>query len=143
MASLPPSSSSPRHLMSLGMFVFGMDTLPYQSLQRSNDWRHGKTERFGTRDASQFIGPGAETISLSGLCVPELGGSYAAFQTIEDMAATGENYPLMDGDGLVLGHYYILRLDRDHLTIMGGGRPRHIGFRLELERAADIAPVDA
>lgn len=140
MASRPADITlpTPQHLMTLGMFVFGMDTAAYQTLQRSREWRHALTERHGARDAAQFIGPGAETISLGGLLVPELGGQYGALETIAAMADTGETYQLMDGTGEILGHYRILRLQEEHLSILAGGVPRHKGFTIELERAADL-----
>jgi hypothetical protein len=139
MASAPPiengpAAPSPRHLMALGLFVFGMDTLPYQSLRRVTEWRHAATERHGARPASQYLGPGAESISLSGLCVPELGGSYAAMENLREMADTGDDYTLVDGHGDILGNFRILRIEEEHLTILAGGRPRHKAFTIELER---------
>lgn len=134
MASQPYNQPSPRHLLSLGMFVFGMDTVPYQQLQHSVEWRHGTTDRHQARPASQYLGPGPETISLSGICVPEIAGSFGAFETLRAMGDTGDDYPLMDGLGWVLGDFRIMRLEQEHLAVMAGGLPRHIGFRLELER---------
>lgn len=134
MASAPYNQPSPRHLLSLGMFVFGMDTLAYQQLQHSIEWRHGTTERHQARPAAQYLGPGAETISLSGICVPEIAGSFSVFDTLRAMGDTGDDYPLMDGLGRVLGDYRIVRLEQEHLQIMAAGVPRHIGFRIELER---------
>lgn len=138
MASAPPqSNATSQQLMTLGMFIFGMDTIAYQEFERSREWRHELSERHGARDAAQFIGPGPESITIGGLVVPELGGSYAAIETLADMADAGEDYPLMDGQGRILGHYRILRIEEGHLTIMAGGIPRHVDFRIELERAED------
>ena len=134
MASMPIFGPSPRHLVTLGMFVFGMDTLPYQQFVHSMEWRHGDTDRHQARPASQYLGPGADTVSISGLCVPEVAGDYGAFETLKQMGDTGDDYPLIDGIGRVFGHYRIVRLEREHLSVMGGGLPRHTGFRIELER---------
>lgn len=143
MASIPLdiTAPSPRELMTLGMFLFGMDSFAYQSLQRSRSWRHGVTERHGARDASQYLGPGPDTISLAGLLVPELGGTYSAIETLAAMADTGQSYPLMDGYGQILGQYRIIAMDEDHLAIMAGGIPRHVDFSMDLERAADQPPA--
>ncbi len=138
MASSPPTA---RELMTLGMFVFGMSTAAYQELQRSREWRHATSERHGARDAAQFIGPGPDTISLGGLLVPEVAGSFGALKTLADMADAGDTYPLIDGLGRIFGHYRITRLDERHLSIMAGGLPRHVDFRIELERGDD--EVDA
>lgn len=129
--------SSPRELMTLGMFIFGMESAPYQELQREREWRFATSERHGARDVAQFIGPGGERISLSGLLVPELGARYSSIATLAAMADTGDAYPLIDGGGLIFGHYRITRIDESHQTIMAGGIPRQVGFRIELERDAD------
>lgn len=135
MASQPLTSS--RELMTLGMFVFSIDSALYDTLSRSREWRHATAERFGARAASQFVGPGADTIGLTGRIVPEIGGRYSALETIADMAATGDSYPMIDGLGRILGHYRIVRMDEEHGVIMAGGIPRNISFRLELERTDD------
>ncbi|VVT07265.1 phage tail protein [Erythrobacter sp. EC-HK427] len=131
------SQLSPLQLMSLGMFVFGIDTATYNSLQRRRAWHHEKAERHGNRPAAQFIGPGEETIQLAGLLVPELGADPAAMSTLAEMADTGETYPLIDGAGRILGQYRITALDEDHRTIMAGGIPRQIDFTISLERGDD------
>jgi hypothetical protein len=133
----PRTPTSPRDLMTLGMFVFSVDTALYEALTRSREWRHATAERFGARPAAQFIGPGADTIGIAGQIVPEIAGSYSALETLAAMAAAGEDYPLMDGQGRILGHYRIVRLDEDHAVIMAGGIPRNIAFRIELERSDD------
>lgn len=141
MASIPPTLSlSPAHLMSLGLFVFGMDTLPYQSMRRQVEWRHGTSERHMARPASQYLGRGAETVTIGGLIVPEIAGRYSCFDRLEEMADSGDDYALMDGTGDVLGHFRILRMDRDYLGIMAGGLPRQVAFSLDLERGDDVPP---
>lgn len=134
MAGAPPSPT-PAHLMSLGMFIFGMDTLPYQQLTASAQWRHAQTDRHQAPPASQFLGRGQDTISIGGLCVPEVAGDFGAFDTLVEMANTGDNWPLIDGLGRILGNFRIMVLEREHLTVMAGGVPRHIGFTLDLQRA--------
>ena len=135
MASMPLSPS--RELMTLGMFVFSIDTALYDRLNRSREWRHATAERFGARAASQYVGPGGDNISISGLIVPEIAGRYSALDTLADMAATGDSYPLINGLGRILGHYRIVRLDEDHAFIMAGGLPRNVAFKIELERSDD------
>lgn len=131
------SNASPRELMTLGMFIFGMDSAAYQSLQRSREWRHATSERHGAREAAQYVGPGPESITLAGLIVPELGATYSSLATLGAIADTGDSYPLIDGTGLIFGHYRIVRIDEEHLRIMAGGVPRHVDFRVELQRADD------
>ena len=59
-------------MMALGMFVFSLPTLAYQDLQRQTSWRHPSSSRVGSRPARQFTGAGDDTITLSGLLLPEL-----------------------------------------------------------------------
>lgn len=135
MASRP--TASPRELMTLGMFIFGMDSAAYQTFRRSREWRHALSPRHDARDAAQYVGPGADVIQLGGLLVPELGADFAAMETLADMAGTGDTYPLIDGQGFILGNYRIVRIDEDYRTIMAGGAPRHIDFVIDLERGDD------
>ena len=132
MASLP--LLSPANLMTLGMFIFGMDTIPYQDLQRRMFWRHEDSDRFGQRPAGQFAGPGEDSITIAGLVVPEVAGSYGAIERLVEMADTGDNWPLVDGMGRVLGHYRIDSIDLGHVGIMAGGLPRGQNFTMELRR---------
>lgn len=142
MASRPTNTApTARELMTLGMFVFGLSTAAYQDLQRNRQWRHATSERHGARDASQFIGPGPESVTLAGLLVPEVAGSFSALETLADMAEAGDTYPLIDGLGRIFGHYRIVGLEEQHLSIMAGGLPRHVGFRIDLQRGDD--EVDA
>ena len=38
-------------MMALGMFVFSLETLAYQELQRQTDWRHPSSPRVGVQPA--------------------------------------------------------------------------------------------
>lgn len=134
MASTP---LSPASLMTLGMFLFGMDSIPYQELQRRMSWRHEDSERFGRRAASQFAGPGDDDITIAGLIVPEVAGNYASIDMLIAMADTGDNWPLIDGAGFVLGQYRIMAIDQAHKSIMAGGLPRAIDFSMDLKREDD------
>ena len=86
-------------LMALGMFVFGLPTLAYQDLQRQTTWRHPSNSRVGSRPARQFVGPGDDTITLSGVLVPELMGRAASLDELRAMADTGAAWALASGAG--------------------------------------------
>lgn len=122
-------------LAALGMFVFGLETMLFDELARNRAWRHGRTERFGARAASQFLGPGEDGITLTGTLVPELAGSYSSLETLARMADAGEAYPLADGTGTILGHYTIEKLEERKTSLLDDGRPRQVGFSIELQRA--------
>ncbi|KQM22316.1 hypothetical protein ASE49_01070 [Novosphingobium sp. Leaf2] len=125
---------SPAQLLTLGMFLFGMDTAAYADLQRSQAWRHEGTDRHMARPATQFVGPGEDTITLAGVLVPEIAGSYSALDRLVEMADTGGNWPLVDGTGRVLGHFRIDQLDTGHRMVLAGGIPRAVEFQIKLTR---------
>jgi phage protein U len=121
-------------LAALGMFVFDTDTALFDALQRQRDWRHQRTDRFGTRAASQFVGPGEDRVTLTGALIPELAGTYSAMETIAAMADEGEAYPLSDGTGTILGTFTIERLSEQKANLIDDGRARRNDFTIELSR---------
>ena len=122
-------------LLSLGMFVFGLDTLAYSELQRRTDWRHGKSERHGARPVSQYLGPGEDKVSLSGTLVPEIAGTYSSLNRLREMASSGDAWPLVDGGGTVLGNFRIMAIDERQSAHVAGGYARKIDFAIDLDRA--------
>lgn len=131
-------------LLALGMFVFGMDSLVYNQIQRRRGWRHPTNDRVGARPAGQFAGPGEDVITLPGVLAPGLTGRREALDELAAMADAGEAYTLVDGDGEHFGAYVITDLDetRRHITI--DSQPRLIDFTLTLKRMDDdVAAQDA
>ncbi|MCH8686451.1 phage tail protein [Pedomonas mirosovicensis] len=124
-------------LMALGQFVFSLSTLAHQDLSHRLGWRHEQSSRVGTRDANQFLGPGEETISLSGLVAPELMDGRASLDTLRNMADQGEAWPLVDGTGRVFGSFVITGLDERQSLFNPDGTARRIEFGLELRRVDD------
>jgi len=57
-------------MMSLGLFVFKLSTLPYQNTSRQVNYGWGTNARFGQRPVSQFLGLGEETIKITGQLRP-------------------------------------------------------------------------
>lgn len=121
-------------LAALGLFVFDTDTTLFEKMQRERDWRHPRTDRFGARPAAQFAGPGEDRVTLSGTLVPELMGDYYALETLAQMAAEGEAWPLVDGYGNVIGTFTIERLTEDRGNLLDLGEARRNDFTIELSR---------
>ncbi|HZH44272.1 MAG TPA: phage tail protein [Lysobacter sp.] len=126
-------------MMALGTFVFSLPELAYQQLQRSVAWRHASTERVGARAAHQFLGPGEETIELSGLVAPELTGTPASLDTLRELADEGRPLALVDGTGLVHGSFVITGLNETRTLFFPDGAARRIEFQLRLLRVDDEA----
>jgi phage protein U len=126
-------------LMALGMFPFDLPTLAYDELQRRTDWRHARNPRVGARDATQFTGPGDDTISLSGTAYAELCEGRASLDELRRMADAGEARSLVDGAGYIYGAFVITALDEKHKAILPDGTPLRIDFSLDLLRV-DVEP---
>jgi phage protein U len=123
-------------LFALGMFVFDSQTLLPDRYDRDRAWRHARDDRFLAPAASQFVGPGEDKCSFSGVLVPELAGSASAIETLAEMANEGEAWPLMDGTGMVLGTFTIERLTHGGSALIDTGQARKIDFLIELMRVA-------
>jgi len=129
-------------MMALGTFVFSLPELAYQQLQRQTSWRHSGSARVGARDARQYVGPGEDTITLSGLVVPQISGRPASLDTLRTMADAGEALALVDGNGVVHGAFVITGLSQTQTLMFADGTPRRIEFSLDLLRVDDPqAPV--
>ena len=124
-------------MMTLGFFVFNRSTLPYQSQQHDKAWRHPTHSRVGARPASQYIGPDAENMTLSGVLLPEITGGRVSLEMIERMADTGRAYPLIDGTGVMHGLFVIQSLSTTRTEFFRDGAARRIEFTLTLMRVDD------
>lgn len=124
-------------MMCLGQFVFGLDSLAYQQLRRSASWNHPSNPRVGDRPAAQYTGQGDDTITLSGVLVPDFKGTLASIETLRYMGDLGDAYALVDGSGYVYGAWLIEGLDTDQTYFKQDGTPRRIDFTINLKRTDD------
>lgn len=124
-------------MMTLGLFVFGMDTLAYQDFKRSQEWRHPSQARIGVRPGSQFLGPGDDKITLSGWYSPEISQGLVSLETLRTMADMGESWPLIEGTGRIYGFYVIESLEEGRTIFLDNGAAQRTEFTLALKRAAD------
>lgn len=119
-------------MLSLGMFVFAVPTLAYEELKRRTDYRHARSARIGARDATQFVGPGEDTISLSGDAYAELSDGVASLGELRTMAASGDAWSLVDGAARIYGAFIIEGIDEGQSHFLPDGTPRKISFSLSL-----------
>lgn len=124
-------------MAALGQFVFALDTLAYQEMRRSTAWRHPSNSRVGARPARQFLGPGDETITLSGLQAPEHFGNRRTIDKLRQMGDTGAAYALVNGAGEVFGAWVIESVEETGTLFIREGLPRRIEFTLQLARVDD------
>ncbi|MDO5609466.1 MAG: phage tail protein [Pseudomonadota bacterium] len=121
-------------MMALGTFVFSLSDLAYQQLQRNTNWRHSRTARVGAREASQYLGPGDDSIELSGIVSPGITGTPAALDTLRELADEGRPLALVDGTGVVHGAFVIESLNETRTLFFADGVARRIEFALSLKR---------
>lgn len=124
-------------MMSLGQFVFSLSTGAYQQLQRNTQYRQAAANRVGELPAMQFVGPGADTITLEGVLLPGLTGRLDTMNTLRSMAAEGAAWVLVDGTGTVHGAFVITQVDETQTLFFADGTPRRTAFTLHLHHVAD------
>ncbi|WJD60894.1 phage tail protein [Pseudomonas kurunegalensis] len=128
-------------MLALGMFVFSLDTLAYQEMNRQTDWRHASSNRVGAQPARQFVGRGDDSVTLPGVLLPELAGDITCLDELRGMANTGKAWPMVDGNGRMRGLYVIESLSEGQTLFFQDGTPRRIDFTLSLQRT-DEGRVD-
>ncbi|WP_272681134.1 phage tail protein [Providencia sp. PROV129] len=121
-------------MAALGLFVFQLNTTPYQMMQINQKYRYGANNRFGKRPAVQFIGLDNDDITLSGTLLPSLTGGRLSLLVLEQMAETGRAWSLIDGTGNIYGMYVIEEITQSKSEFFVDGAPRKIDFTLKLKR---------
>ena len=119
-------------LLQLGDYQFSVGTAAHQSIARKHEWRWAQIERLGRAPAQQYMGPGAETISLQGTLYPEFAGGDDQVAAMREQADRGEPLLLVDHFGNVLGFYCIKSVAVTGTALDPKGLPRRIEFSIEL-----------
>lgn len=121
-------------MLTLGLFVFQLQTLPYQTMQRNIDYRWPSNSRVGLRPALQFLGVEEEKITLSGVLLPEITGGKVSLQLLDAMAAEGRAWPLLEGTGTIYGMFVVNSVSETRTEFFSVGSARRIEFSLTLTR---------
>jgi uncharacterized protein len=124
-------------LASLGLFVFTLSTIPYQTKETTRSWRHKRSERVGRIQSSQFTGADARTIAISGTLHPEITGGLITIGLLESMADAGAAWPYVTGTGDVVGLYVITDIKYTETETHSNGRARKIDFSMTLSEVHD------
>lgn len=124
-------------MLNLGSFEFGISTAAYQELTRNISHRWAESELFGQRPSLQYLGPGAETISLPGVVYPEYRGGLGQIAAMADLAGQGQLLDMVSGHGDALGRWAIETVDETNSNFGAAGVPRKMDFTLSLRRAPD------
>lgn len=129
-------------MLQLGGFQFGINTAAFQSLQRNNEWRWPAQDRFGKPPVLQFIGEGAESITLPGVIYPEWRGGFGQLDAMRAQAGKGEPLLMVDGQGRMMGKWAIERIEEKQSVFADAGAPRKQEFTIQLRRFHETKPAD-
>lgn len=121
-------------MLTLGLFVFQLQTLPYQNMQRNVDYRWPSNSRVGQRPALQFLGIEEEKITLSGELLPEITGGKLSLLMLETMADQGRAWPLIEGSGTIYGVFVVNSISQTKTDFFPDGNARRIEFSVTLTR---------
>jgi phage protein U len=134
-AAAGPSKISSIYMAKLGDFMFSLDTAAFQDLQRVSEYKWQALERIGRKPAQQFIGIGADTITLSGVIHPHYRGGIGQIGKMRAMAGNGKSLPLVyafESVGQFCGQWCIMSITEGRKVFFSDGRPRHIEFSITL-----------
>lgn len=123
--------------LKLGSFAFSVDTATFSEIQRSTEYRWRPQERVGQRDALQYVGEGADTITLPGVIFPHYRGGLGQVTELRRQAAAGVPLLLVDGLGGIHGRWVIERVDEQQGVFLPGGVPRRQTYSLQLRKYDD------
>lgn len=125
-------------ILSLGQFVFNVDTMTLAEIQRSRSWSHASNPIAQGRDQHQFTGAGEETITIPFMIYQSHGfGNRQSIDDLSEMADSGSGYVLIDGSGYIYGVFAITSLDETRSHITNIGVARKIDGTMKLMRVDD------
>lgn len=126
-------------LATLGFFVFNMKTVPFQSMDHSQTWKHPHQSTVGTMPPSQYTGKDPDEISIQAELRLEITGGDGSIEFLRQMADTGQPHPLILGTGKLMGSYVITGIQVKQSELMWDGKARSISFTLNLKKVSDHA----
>ncbi|RKR02581.1 hypothetical protein C7446_2299 [Kushneria sinocarnis] len=124
-------------MLKLGRYAFSIETAAYQQLSRKTQWTWASQSRVGAREALQFTGKGADTITLDGVIFPEWKGGTSQLDNMRSEADRTLPLLLVDGNGYVHGRWVIESVEELGDTHARAGTPRRQRFTLQIRHYDD------
>ena len=130
--------TQPANMMSLGLFVFQLKTVPLEQDQRDTRyaWPHHHAASRGP--SYQFNGLDEDKLTLSGKLVPPVTGGREQLDKLRAMGAKGKSWNLVSGTGEDKGAWFIERVQETGSILGPDGMPREIQFTIDLKLAPDL-----
>lgn len=120
-------------MMALGGLRFGVNQPSYQTFSRQASYRWAALDRLGRAPALQYLGPGADEITLDGVIYPHFKGGLRQIEVMRLMARQGEPMILVDGLGWVWEWCVITAISETKTHFLPDGAPRKIEFSVSLQ----------
>jgi phage protein U len=121
-------------MMMMGPYPFMLDTAAYQEIKRVSTYRWKEQSRIGRKPGQQYVGPGADQITLKGEILPHWKGGYYQLDLMRAQAGRGKPMLLLEGHGgFVLGDWVILNIEGTGTELQANGAARVINFSLTLK----------
>lgn len=128
-------------MMMLGPYPFTLNTAAYQQLTRASTYRWKQLDRIGKTPAQQYVGPGADQITLNGEILPHWRGGFDQLDQMRAQAKRGKPLKLIDGHGgYVLGNWVVTRITETKSELQPNGAPGVIKFSMTLKEYGGSAP---
>lgn len=125
-------------MMMPGTYPFMLPTATYQELTRQSTYRWSSQERLRRKPAQQYLGPGADEITLTGEIMPQFRGGLGQVENMRASAKRGKPLLMVDGLGNVWGDWVILSIEEGQTIHNADGTPNVISFTMTLrEYGAD------
>ena len=125
-------------MMALGLFIFSLNTIAYQQLQRQTSWRHVSHDRVGDSPDYQYAGKGADTFTLNCSISHEIQKfSGLSIDILRMMADSGKSFLLIEGTGRIYGFVVIVDMNETRTEFFKDGQPRLTEFSISLEKVRD------
>ena len=120
----PPAASA---LLRYGSVAFSTGTAAHSELRRRVAWRWEEVDVVHGKPNLQWIGLGADVITLTGAIVPGL-GRIATLDALRGLASEGRPHSLVGGDGTDFGQWVLTEMEEGQSALLRDGTPRKAEF---------------
>ena len=118
----------------IGGVPLGLNHASVSDVSRKKAYRWPAQGRIARPEAVQFVGAGAETLTVKGYIHPHFKGSALHMEKIHQLADEGIPHMVLTGTGKVFGKYAITDVSEDFKELMDDGRPRRVDYTITLTR---------